>query len=81
MLRLRVIGDGSPAALLQAGHDGLIFDDWTVGRVHTTFAIFRPEAIKSATHNSGLYAGESPAFRDPVDAPRPGSRVGQRSRP
>ncbi len=42
------------------GYDGFVFNDSTRGEQHKTYAVFRPEQIKSATDNNGDFSPTNP---------------------
>lgn len=57
------------------GHDGLVAHNYNDGCIATHYVAFRPEQIKSAIGNSGLFAANSPLLTDNA-----GVRLAQKAR-
>lgn len=57
---------------MEYGYDGIIVKDEEVGG--TSYIVFRPEQIKSATDNNGEFSRENPDIRFSLGAPYQGSK-------
>lgn len=62
--------------IIKKGHDGLIFNDVDMGgRTHLSYAVFKPEQIKSATNNNGEFNIQNPDIRFQPNAEKPLANV------
>lgn len=56
--------DGFMRAARRLGYDGVVFSDPSSTGASISYVVFRPEQIKSATHNSGAFDPDNPDMTD-----------------